>query len=317
MKPSKRFRLRYAQHNLELFPGQFLIGRSPECQLALDDPLISRRHARLLVTEQGVYLEDLDSRNGVLVDGVRLEGQLRLVDQARIIIGTQELQFFSVEAGALAAPAAWSVTNENLAATVHRAASTPATGIPPSAPPVSRPLRDDMPTKTADWLRLLGGVADKAMALGRAEEAERILTVRLHNILEDVRRDPNRVPAQMIDHASEYAVRLGKATGKGQWIDYVIELYTLQARPLPAPIVDELYTVLRRVDSVNLTALRAYRTLLLARQSNFGPTERFLLQRVEGLERLASAKLPAQGRNAVRVVEFSVTPRRMGGRLWG
>ncbi|MCU0686326.1 MAG: FHA domain-containing protein, partial [Polyangiaceae bacterium] len=47
-----RYRLRYLQHNLELSPGQFLIGRSTDCQLSVDDPLVSRRHARLLVTDE-------------------------------------------------------------------------------------------------------------------------------------------------------------------------------------------------------------------------------------------------------------------------
>ena len=49
-----RFRLRYLHHDLELSEGQFAVGRSAGCQLSLDDPLVSRRHALLVVSHEGV-----------------------------------------------------------------------------------------------------------------------------------------------------------------------------------------------------------------------------------------------------------------------
>ena len=36
------FRLRYMAHDLELPIGEFVVGRSTECQLSLDDPLVAR-----------------------------------------------------------------------------------------------------------------------------------------------------------------------------------------------------------------------------------------------------------------------------------
>lgn len=47
-----------------------LIGRGEECDLALDDTRISRRHARLTPVAGGWRLQDLGSKNGTLVDGV-------------------------------------------------------------------------------------------------------------------------------------------------------------------------------------------------------------------------------------------------------
>jgi hypothetical protein len=59
-------------HSREFDRG-FLIGRDPACGLWLDDPKVSRQHARLRL-EAGVWLlEDLGSRNGTLVDGKRVE----------------------------------------------------------------------------------------------------------------------------------------------------------------------------------------------------------------------------------------------------
>src|SRR5580704_12653733 len=86
-----RWRLRYLQHDLELSEGQFAVGRNATCQLSLDDPLVSRRHALLTVTDDGVTIEDLQSRNGVLVNGKRIEGRVDIQVGDRILIGAQEL----------------------------------------------------------------------------------------------------------------------------------------------------------------------------------------------------------------------------------
>ena len=70
-----RYRLRYLQHDLELSEGEFAVGRNASCQLSLDDPLVSRRHAILQVSGSTVTIEDLQSRNGVLVNNKRIEGR--------------------------------------------------------------------------------------------------------------------------------------------------------------------------------------------------------------------------------------------------
>jgi hypothetical protein len=290
-----RYRLRYLQHNLELSPGQFLIGRSTDCQLSVDDPLVSRRHARLLVTDEAVYVEDLGSRNGVLVDGVRIEGRCRLRDGSRIIVGGQEMVIVDAQRSATSAPG--SLTHGDSSSLRHPTLSLshpPVTGATASANGATslaaqEPAVDD-PSRRVDALRLLGGVANKALALGRVDEAERILGTRLSRILETTRRTPSDMPADVVDQAARFAARLAGATGKGSWVDFVVDLYAAQMRPFPAPLVDELYTVLRKVGAINLGALRGYVEDLQNRSGSFGPAERFLLQRIEGLERLASVK---------------------------
>ena len=86
-----RFRLRYLHHDLELMEGQFAVGRSATCQLSLDDPLVSRRHALLAVSPDGVTIEDLQSRNGVVVNGQRIVGRTPLKAGDKIVIGSQEI----------------------------------------------------------------------------------------------------------------------------------------------------------------------------------------------------------------------------------
>jgi transcriptional regulator with PAS, ATPase and Fis domain len=52
--------------------GELVLGRDPECDLALDHARISRRHAKLIVAGGRVRIEDLGSTNGLRVGGAQL-----------------------------------------------------------------------------------------------------------------------------------------------------------------------------------------------------------------------------------------------------
>lgn len=52
--------------------GHGVIGRAADCAVQLDDPLVSRRHARILSGELGTAIEDLGSSNGLFVNGTRV-----------------------------------------------------------------------------------------------------------------------------------------------------------------------------------------------------------------------------------------------------
>ena len=49
--------------------GGGVIGRADECEIHLDDPFVSRRHARVISADIGTAIEDLGSANGVYVNG--------------------------------------------------------------------------------------------------------------------------------------------------------------------------------------------------------------------------------------------------------
>jgi hypothetical protein len=54
-------------------PSQAIIGRMPGCDVQLDDPSVSRRHARISRANAGWLIEDLGSTNGVTVNGASVE----------------------------------------------------------------------------------------------------------------------------------------------------------------------------------------------------------------------------------------------------
>jgi DNA-binding winged helix-turn-helix (wHTH) protein len=69
-----------------LHDGEHIVGRDPDATISLDSPKVSRRHARLVVHGIRAVLEDLDSKNGTFVRGVRISAPtvLESGDDARI-----------------------------------------------------------------------------------------------------------------------------------------------------------------------------------------------------------------------------------------
>lgn len=66
--------------------GEHVIGRQPDATIPLDSPNVSRRHARVVVNGTRATVEDLGSKNGSFVRGVRISAPTPLAsgDEARI-----------------------------------------------------------------------------------------------------------------------------------------------------------------------------------------------------------------------------------------
>ncbi len=66
--------------------GETVAGRSPACDIVIDDVSVSRRHAKFTVTADGCALSDLSSRNGTYVNGA-LVSDADLSDGDRVVLG--------------------------------------------------------------------------------------------------------------------------------------------------------------------------------------------------------------------------------------
>ena len=63
------------------------IGREPDCAVHIDSPYVSRTHARIEWQDGEPILVDLGSRNGSLLNGIRVQGSAPLRDGDAIVIG--------------------------------------------------------------------------------------------------------------------------------------------------------------------------------------------------------------------------------------
>ena len=81
-----------AGESFEAIGDQALIGRSPECDVFLDDVTVSRRHAELTRDGKVFTIRDLGSLNGTFVNRRRIESSV-LEDDDEVQIGKYRMTF--------------------------------------------------------------------------------------------------------------------------------------------------------------------------------------------------------------------------------
>jgi pSer/pThr/pTyr-binding forkhead associated (FHA) protein len=218
--------------------GELVIGRAASSDVLLEDPLVSRTHARIVVTADGaVLVEDLHSANGVFVNGVRItQRSARLNEGDRLLIGMSEFSLFSGRESATlpigervpvdSRPPPPSVPNR-VAIPIARIERS--SGTMKAAPPAHA---SGAPTERSTALGMIGRLADSLAASGRTSEAVELVSENLKKIMLGATAGLP-VPESMLHEASHLALDLFHRTGNAAWQNYVIELHLL-AKRLPA-----------------------------------------------------------------------------------
>lgn len=135
-----------------------VIGRTDDADLTIDDPKLSREHARISTVAGVLEIEDLESRNGTFVNGEKIK-KVRLKDGDRIVIGASTMRLLPVSD-----PAMRTVT-----------------AVPEAHPRFAGPAEETQGPDAGD--RMLGGslsafrLSDVLQLLGSAQKTG-ILTVR-------------------------------------------------------------------------------------------------------------------------------------------
>ena len=272
----QQFRLRYRAHDIELLPGEFVIGRSEECQLSLDDAMISRRHALLRVSSTGVVVADLGSRNGVSVNGEKVKEERRLADGDRISVGKHELVLLilqpdSVRTRGPLARTLGPVELSDLDSAVHGSSQhTPTTGT----------------ARAIGSFATLSQLADKAFAMGRPEEAERLLTAPLSELMKEMQKGANIDPAVLARFAGA-ALRLATELQKASWVDWIFNAYQITVQLIPASIIDALLVLAPKLKHFSRHPITDYMAAMKG-ASSLSANDRFLLQRLESLAKRLS-----------------------------
>lgn len=260
----QHFRLRYRAHDIELPPGEFVVGRSEDCQLSLDDAMVSRRHAVFRVTATAVVLADLESRNGVMVNGERVVSERQLTDGDRVTIGKHAL-LFSIAPDSIRE---YKLLQRTLGPIeLEELESAPKANV----------------LKIVSAFSTLSSLADKTLVLGRPQEAERILSVPLNDLMKELQRGVD-VDGAILAPFAVYALKLAHELQKAQWIHWILDAYAARKTLMPAQLIDELFSVAPKLKHLGRQPLLDY-VAVVSEGATLTPNERFLVQRIESLAR--------------------------------
>jgi hypothetical protein len=261
-RPVMRFLLRREGRDVMLPKGPITVGRSSVCDVVIDDPRVSAEHARLVATTDGVTVTDLDSLNGVFVNGVRVTGEMSLVAGDLAAFGEVVFEV---------------VAKEVQDADLHESDR-------PTLMDVVSPFAEDPVERSQDieGFRVLASVIDKAIALDHVDNVEPVAADCLNRIAEDTEAG-KVVEQELLELAARYTVKLAAATGRGVWVNTLLRIYHGRAEILPVDLIDALYGILRRTRGVDWKLLGDYVVLLRTLTSRMTPAERFASNRIEGL----------------------------------
>ncbi|HYV46438.1 MAG TPA: FHA domain-containing protein, partial [Myxococcaceae bacterium] len=73
--------------------AEAVLGRSPSCEIPLDDVKVSRRHARIALADGKAVISDLGSRNGTTVNGEKISAEITLAPGDQVQVGDTNALF--------------------------------------------------------------------------------------------------------------------------------------------------------------------------------------------------------------------------------
>jgi pSer/pThr/pTyr-binding forkhead associated (FHA) protein len=248
-----RVTLRCTDRDLILTDGSYLIGRGLTCDVVLDEPCVSRRHAQLEVQGQQVRLVDLGSRNGLYVNGLQVRGARLVFDGDQITLGSERVEVQIGRPALSRRPGTLARDEETLTATVRK----------PTAPTLDegKEGEDERPTQIFTGLEAIGRVAEQALQAGHAWEAENLLRAHLSKVLHDAQ---SKIPITeaAAENAVTLALKLARVAHRAAWFDYAIDLMYEQRIVCSHRRFEELRATLPAVHNVDTKRLNRYASML-------------------------------------------------------
>ena len=237
-----RFRLRFLLQEIDLPQGDTLIGRSANCQVTLDDPLVSREHARIRIEGATAVVEDLSSRNGVQLGGQPVVHATPLSSGDRIRIGTQELVFLELPATAERPTHGATRQTGFMCHCASCARAYPAELVACPACGSKERLEEDTLTGNTqrDWaLELAAEAVTRARTAGSMQDLERVLShARLG--LEQRLAEGRSVERHLIDGVGMAAAELAVSRAEAGWGRWALSIYASLGFSPPAALSELL-----------------------------------------------------------------------------
>ena len=208
--------------------GTLQVGRMADCWLTLDDDLISRYHAKFVVTGDTLFVEDLNSRNGTFVNGHRLDGRVKLADGDQVRIGREIVAVLGGEP------------------------------IESHEDPEDNLRRTLGPGEETQFPNLIGQLVEKSLKVGRIKEAERYALALTNQLM------GAKVPG---DHPTAMScvrclIALAEKSSSGVWLDRVFRLHAVHGWILTDEFQGSIRSALDRIPRVPGTGLEDYEQTL-------------------------------------------------------
>src|SRR5688572_24745039 len=102
-KAGKRYALRFISGKYQggEFPlldnQEIIVGRSSDLDMVLVEDMVSRKHAKLTVNGDQIFIQDLGSTNGTFVNGEKIK-RARLKEGDRVLVGTSIIKLVATDA---------------------------------------------------------------------------------------------------------------------------------------------------------------------------------------------------------------------------
>lgn len=200
-----------------------VVGRSSRCEIVLEDDLCSRRHCQFAREGPRILVTDLESRNGVMLNGARLEGPGELHHGDRVTVGQHQL-------------------------TVLQQQLTPRQGV--KRPGEDRGERASTApsgsTRQASFFEMFLGAARKALDEGELPNAEFAATSLFGTVRSHASRHQGLDP-DVIAECTNIAIRLADQMGDAYWLRQGLMLLSAANAPFAPQLASAFIEVARRV----------------------------------------------------------------------
>ncbi len=219
--------------------------------MTIEDPLVSRHHARIVLEGDRAVVYDLESRNGVKVNGHAIKEPTALKDGDRLRIGTQELVFCRVDTQ----PALTSSSAKTTGFLRHcarcrmpypqEAGACPSCGATEALDEETLSGQFGANAQQIWSVQLFLEVLERAMGLERYDDVNRILRRATAQVEERIVRG-DQVDQSQLAKLATAAVQAALVLGDPTWGLWVAQVYRRVPQVVPEDVVGRLGEIAAR-----------------------------------------------------------------------
>jgi predicted component of type VI protein secretion system len=248
----QRFCLQFRGYEFFLNNNEALVGRSSACTIVINDPRVSRRHARFYVERSQLVVEDLGSRNGTIVNDVTIRQTIVLSHHDVVCVGGSEIR-------------------------IEAALDTAARAAAAIAEEVQDPFYTSCEGDTEIWgVDPLFSMLENALAVGVLDEAREVLKRLFSEMFRGRTHSPNAM-----ERTAHLTLHYAHAAKDGAVLDQLFVLFRTLRHVMPAPLVEEARLFSVRTSHPISEVLRTYVEWLRSETPRLNPQEKFSLYRAE------------------------------------